>query len=288
MLKKTINLLLTENQQKIIFRLWKISSHHIYIGVFASLCLMVSSGISIFFPISIGKVTNIFTDNEEFLKLVERLNSFFVFFLIYSIVSLLTRISTDIFTKSFIKELRETYFKSLMQKDIEFFDARNSSDLFGLLTGDIEQLRNTTLIEVIEFMKKILQTIGAFIGMFYVSFKLSCLLLILIPVIVIIFTLSNNQRRKEFHNIRSHHKSLHHIALEALENIRFEFQKELNALKGSMTIMTVAHRLSTIKNSDKIVVLNNGIIEEMGKHEELLALNGTYKKLMERQVDLNI
>ena len=76
-----------------------------------------------------------------------------------------------------------------MQKDIEFFDARNSSDLFGLLTGDIEQLRNTTLIEVIEFMKKILQTIGAFIGMFYVSFKLSCLLLILIPVIVIIFTL---------------------------------------------------------------------------------------------------
>ena len=60
-----------------------------------------------------------------------------------------------------------------MQKDIEFFDARNSSDLFGLLTGDIEQLRNTTLIEVIEFMKKILQTIGAFIGMFYVSFKLS-------------------------------------------------------------------------------------------------------------------
>ena len=44
-----------------------------------------------------------------------------------------------------------------MQKDIEFFDARNSSDLFGLLTGDIEQLRNTTLIEVIEFMKKILQ-----------------------------------------------------------------------------------------------------------------------------------
>ena len=173
-----------------------------------------------FFPISIGKVTNIFTDNEEFLKLVERLNSFFVFFLIYSIVSLLTRISTDIFTKSFIKELRETYFKSLMQKDIEFFDARNSSDLFGLLTGDIEQLRNTTLIEVIEFMKKILQTIGAFIGMFYVSFKLSCLLLILIPVIVIIFTLSNNQRRKEFHNIRSHHKSLHHIALEALENIR--------------------------------------------------------------------
>ena len=68
----------------------------------------------------------------------------------------------------------------------------------------------------------------------------------------------------------------------------FEFQKELNALKGSMTIITVAHRLSTIKNSDKIVVLNNGIIEEMGKHEELLALNGTYKKLMERQVYLNI
>lgn len=138
MLKKTINLLLTKNQQKIIFRLWKISSHHIYIGVFASLCLMVSSGISIFFPISIGKL--------------------------------------------------------ILDEATSALDSESE----------------------------------------------------------------------------------------------FEFQKELNALKGSMTIITVAHRLSTIKNSDKIVVLNNGIIEEMGKHEELLALNGTYKKLMERQVDLNI
>ena len=94
MLKKTINFSIMED----------IISSYLYWGLRFSL----SDGFirnKYFFPISIGKVTNIFTDNEEFLKLVERLNSFFVFFLIYSIVSLLTRISTDIFTKSFIKEL---------------------------------------------------------------------------------------------------------------------------------------------------------------------------------------
>ena len=64
----------------------------------------------------------------------------------------------------------------------------------------------------------------------------------------------------------------------------FQFQKEMDELKGSLTIIIIAHRLSTIKNCDKIVVLDHGVIVESGKHEELLALNGTYKRLMERQI----
>ena len=40
---------------------------------------------------------------------------------------------------------------------------------------------------------------------------------------------------------------------------------------GNITVITIAHRLSTIRDSDKIVVLKNGVIVEMGNHDELLS-----------------
>lgn len=47
------------------------------------------------------------------------------------------------------------------------------------------------------------------------------------------------------------------------------------------TTIIIAHRLSTIKNADKIVVIEDGTVKEMGSHDELLKLNGAYKKLYE-------
>ena len=45
----------------------------------------------------------------------------------------------------------------------------------------------------------------------------------------------------------------------------------------------VAHRLSTVKKADKIIVLNDTGIAEMGNHEELIAKGGLYKKLYDNQ-----
>ena len=60
-----------------------------------------------------------------------------------------------------------------------------------------------------------------------------------------------------------------------------QIQGALDKLSQNRTTLIIAHRLSTIMNADRIVVLNNGEIAEIGKHEELLALNGIYKKLYE-------
>ena len=61
-------------------------------------------------------------------------------------------------------------------------------------------------------------------------------------------------------------------------------QKALDNLMKNRTVFVIAHRLSTVVNADKIVVLNGGEIVEAGTHEELLALeNGAYKALYNAQ-----
>jgi len=60
-------------------------------------------------------------------------------------------------------------------------------------------------------------------------------------------------------------------------------QKALNKLMENRTTFVVAHRLATIKNADKIVVMENGKITDMGIHEDLLQRNATYRKLHEMQ-----
>lgn len=60
-------------------------------------------------------------------------------------------------------------------------------------------------------------------------------------------------------------------------------QEALSNLMKNRTSVVIAHRLSTIANADEIVVMNNGEIIERGNHAQLLALNGTYKKLCDMQ-----
>lgn len=79
---------------------------------------------------------------------------------------------------------------------------------------------------------------------------------------------------------------------EATSSVDTETEREIqaaleNLVRGRTTI-AVAHRLSTLRHADRLVVLDRGKIIEVGKHEELLARNGAYTQLYEaqaRQVD---
>ena len=55
--------------------------------------------------------------------------------------------------------------------------------------------------------------------------------------------------------------------------------------KGKTAII-IAHRLSTVKNADKIIVLDNGKVVEEGTHDELIKLKGEYFRLIKNQLEL--
>lgn len=77
-------------------------------------------------------------------------------------------------------------------------------------------------------------------------------------------------------------------ATSALDNTtEYMIQKSLEELCKGRTTIVVAHRLSTIKNADKILVLTDNGVEESGSHEELLNLNGIYSNLYNAQFVTN-
>lgn len=70
-------------------------------------------------------------------------------------------------------------------------------------------------------------------------------------------------------------------------------QQALHALRGKVSMVVIAHRLSTLREVDEIVVLARGHIEERGSHAQLIARGGLYRRLwefqrMESPVDLSV
>jgi ATP-binding cassette, subfamily B, bacterial len=77
---------------------------------------------------------------------------------------------------------------------------------------------------------------------------------------------------------------------EATSSVDTETEREIqqaltNLIKGRTTL-AIAHRLSTLRRADRLVVLQQGHIVEIGKHDELLALGGTYARLHQTQMEM--
>ena len=74
-------------------------------------------------------------------------------------------------------------------------------------------------------------------------------------------------------------------ATSALDNeTQAQIQQAIINLQKKYTILIIAHRLSTVIHSDRILFLNDGTVEDQGTHEELLKKNVEYKRLYEAEM----
>lgn len=69
-------------------------------------------------------------------------------------------------------------------------------------------------------------------------------------------------------------------ALDAESEHQVQQALDILIKSGKQTIIIVAHRLSTIRDADEIIVMEHGEVKERGSHAGLLALNGYYKRLV--------
>ena len=65
-----------------------------------------------------------------------------------------------------------------------------------------------------------------------------------------------------------------------IERIRTALENET----GDATVILIAHRITTLMRADRIFVMEKGRVKESGTHEELLKLNGTYKRIRDIQM----
>ena len=63
-------------------------------------------------------------------------------------------------------------------------------------------------------------------------------------------------------------------------------ERGLDGLMRGRTVFVIAHRLSTVRNADAILVLENGRVVERGNHDDLLALQGRYYQLYTNMIEL--
>ena len=74
-------------------------------------------------------------------------------------------------------------------------------------------------------------------------------------------------------------------ATSALDNeTQAEIQQSIHNMQGEYTILIIAHRLSTVINSDRLILIDQGKVKGIGTHQELLEHNAIYKKLYELEL----
>ena len=219
-MQKILGIFFLKENKNNILRLWKISLRHKWLLVFAIITLLLNTFQSLYFPLKLNSFIKIFTSNDVSKAFLNDATSYFYYFAFNSISDSLYKFSIRLFVLSFVKSIREYYVKNLFTKDIEFFDQQKTSDLFSLLTEDIQNLTDTSILELFEFIKTLSKGIGSIFLMFYFYFKLSCFLIIILPILFFILRNRHKQAMKEHKNIREQRHSSHHIVLESLENIK--------------------------------------------------------------------
>lgn len=115
----------SKQDYKYMIRLWKISFNHKKYLIPAMITLLIITFENLLYPILFGKIANLSLNNFDLI--MKNLNKYIFYGIISSLILTIDHIVSNLFIMSFVKEIREDYYKSLLLKDIEFYDKYKTS-----------------------------------------------------------------------------------------------------------------------------------------------------------------
>ena len=219
-MQKILGILFLKENKSNIYRLWKIPLKHKCLLIFAVFTLILNTFQTLFIPLKIGNFSQIFSSKDVSKSFLDSALYYFFLFILLNLFDSIHMAAVRTFTLTFVKSMMEYYVKSLFAKDIEFFDKNKISDLFSLLTDDIKNLSDSSILELFDFFKTLAKGIGSLSLMFYFYFKLTCLLIIILPFILYFINKRFKQAKKEHKNLQDQRHGSHNIVMESLENIK--------------------------------------------------------------------
>ena len=217
-----LKLVFHSKENKWVFRLWDFSLrtriHYFYFSLIFIFLELIFSALE---PFSFGKLSKLITNGSFNFKEVQfKLLPMILILLFSRFSSLLKDKFKNLFSLNYRLNLRKEYYTSLLCKDFEFFINNKSSDLFYILTHDIQKVEYASILGLMDVFKRIIELMISIFMLFYLSTKLAIFLCIVIPFVGFLNNMKSNLVLNEEKKYTAKKKKSHFIVLEALDNMK--------------------------------------------------------------------
>ena len=203
----------------IFLRIFKITWRHYYILIPAVILTVFCSFSKLAIPYHTGGLANFLKEKDQ-VKLAAKLKQIFFLMLTSKIVHLIKTLCVDILNYNLMCDLRSLFYEGLLNQDITFYDLHKTSDLYSMLTSEINEFKHATVIQYADLVKRSIELFGAIGTMFYISIKLSLLFFTIIPIINKFFKYARSIRSNCNSIIDQYRKKANSKSLECLQNIK--------------------------------------------------------------------
>lgn len=201
-------------------RIFSYAQPHFILILFGNISLIVTAVLNVLLPKYIGEVLDILNQNAELEALKQRMLHMALVLFTSVLFSTLKEFCFELLSVKVVQSMRRDLFKSLLQKDIEFYDMRKTGDLMSRLTAEIEKVQNSSTADLSNLVRRILELIGSVLLLFSISPTLTVASFFFIPVKIIMLTFKGKKLKKKSKQISDAVAEANCLANEAFQNIR--------------------------------------------------------------------
>ncbi|MBC7538741.1 MAG: ATP-binding cassette domain-containing protein [Bacteriovorax sp.] len=184
------------------------------------LFLILSSGSTLIFPQLTRWLIDYVLTPKKYDLLLPAVVGMFCAFVVMGFAGSLRYYFFTLSGERMVLHLRRQLYKKILAQDIAFFDANRTGDLMSRLSSDCTTLQNTVSVNVSMALRNLAQVLGGFGFMFYTSWKLSALMLLMIPPIALSTVFFGKKIRKLSHDFQASLAEASIVADETISGIR--------------------------------------------------------------------